>query len=136
VYYRTLILFVAIFTIACANEPKGNSEGTPVIDFYQNEFDFGTIQMGEKVAHDFMFKNIGDGDLYIENVVSDCGCTVVDFKRRAISPGEESSIEAVFDSNGLPGFQLKKITIYSNAGDSVLLTVAAVVDYELDKGFN
>ena len=121
---------------SCSDQDKQNNGGSPVIKFYQNEFDFGFIQMGEKVTHDFLFINTGDGDLYINKVVSDCGCTIANYKRDAIGPGEQSSLETVFDSNGLPGFQLKKIVVHSNAGDSITLIVSAVVDYELDNGLN
>ncbi|NJO90028.1 MAG: DUF1573 domain-containing protein [Chloroflexia bacterium] len=84
----------------------------------------------------FVFENKGKGELLITKVDSDCGCTVADFETKAIKSGEKSTISAVFDSNGLPGFQIKKITVFSNASEPVVLTISAVVDFELDKGFD
>ncbi len=129
-YY--VILILAAFAFACSSKEEKSASGKPVIEFVKDEFDFGTIQMGEKVTCDFIFKNKGTGELLITKVDSDCGCTVANYKTRAIKPGEKSSIEVVFDSNGLPGFQLKKISVFSNAGEPVVLTVSAAVDYELN----
>ena len=126
------ILFLAVFAVFCDSEVEKSALGKPVIEFTKTEFDFGTIKMGEKVTFDFLFKNTGEGDLLITKVDSDCGCTVANYQAVAVKPGEKSSIAAIFDSNGLPGFQLKKIKVFSNAGEPVILTVSAVVDYELD----
>ncbi len=131
------ILLLSILAVACASDEdnSGSRSGTPEIKFLKTEFDFGTIQMGEKVTCDFVFDNQGDGDLLINKVDSDCGCTIANFETMAIKPGEKSSIVVVFDSNGLPGFQLKKITVFSNAGEPIELTISAVVDFELNNGF-
>lgn len=127
----SILLSLLIFS-SCGNEVKKSNNGIPGIKFSKTEFDFGTIQMGEKVTYDFVFENVGDGDLLITKVDSDCGCTVVNYKMESIAPGEKSSITAEFDSSGLPGFQLKKINVFSNAGEPVVLTVSAFVDYELN----
>lgn len=127
-----IILFLVVLAIACGNSVENSDTGTPAIEFAKSEFDFGTIKMGERVTCDFIFENTGTGDLLISKVDADCGCTIANFKTDAIKPGEKSTIEATFDSNGLPGFQLKKLSVYSNAGEPIVLTVSAVVDYELN----
>jgi hypothetical protein len=130
------ILLWGIFLVSCTNQEENSSSGTPDIKFLKTEFDFGTIQMGEKVTCDFVFENQGDGDLLINKVDSDCGCAIANYETKAIKPGEKSSITAVFDSNGLPGFQMKKITVFSNAGGPIELIISAVVDFELSNGFD
>ncbi len=127
-----LFFIVLIFQISCNSTEQSNTHGTAEIKFQHTEFDFGTIQMGENVVHDFLFTNTGDGDLYIKKIDTDCGCTAAKFNRNAIKPNEESTIETVFSSNGFPGFQTKKITVFTNAkNDSIVLTLSAVVDYKL-----
>lgn len=123
---------VFLFLFACSNTQQHSNNGKGKIQFYKTDFDFGTVQMGEKPMHDFMFKNIGDGDLLITNIKTDCGCTAAKFDNNAIKTGEESLIEIVFSTDGFPGFQTKNITVFTNTGDSIILTVAAVVDYKLD----
>jgi hypothetical protein len=92
--------------------------GKPKIQFTQIEFDFGNITMGEKVSHRFSFKNIGKGDLKIENVISSCGCTVVNYDKNPIITDKESFIEVSFNSDGYRGLQMKQIEVYSNCDSS------------------
>ena len=47
-----------------------------VITFEHLEFDFGTIEQGEKVTHTFKFKNTGTESLLIFEARGSCGCTV------------------------------------------------------------
>lgn len=132
-YILAGLVLLFLFLFACSNSQQhDNNKGEAKIQFYKTEFDFGTVKMGEKLMHDFMFKNIGDGDLLISNIKTDCGCTAAKFDSKAIKAGEESLIEVVFSSDGFPGFQTKSITVFTNAGDSTVLRVAAVVDYELN----
>ena len=132
--------FVSIFLFfvltSCNHKNKSENLGDPTIDFEHLDFDFGTIQIGEKVAHRFIFKNNGKGDLLIKDVSADCGCTIADYKKEPIAPGQESFIEAVFDSEGFPGMRIKMLTVLSNANDSaIVLSISAAVDYSLEKGF-
>lgn len=90
----------------------------PVIEFENDFYDFGKIIQGEKVSYSFKFKNIGKSDLIISRVTSSCGCTVGDFPKVPVKPGESNTIEVKFDSEGRRGFQSKSITVLSNAQPS------------------
>lgn len=133
---RITFLCIVALLVACGQNNEQVRKGSPDIKFEKTEFDFGTILMGEKVSHRFNFMNVGQGDLYIQKVISDCGCTVVDFEKKAIPPGKESYIEALFDSGGMPGLQIKNLFVYANVSDSVItLTLSASVDYSLEQNF-
>lgn len=123
-----LSLFLIAFS-ACKNTKSKNVDGKPIIEFSQIEFDFGTIIQGEKVTHRFYYKNVGDGDLYIKNVIPVCGCTIADYSDKAVQPGEESFIEATFNSDGYFGLNIKDIEIYTNGTPSkIILVLSANVD--------
>src|ERR1051326_9299728 len=62
----------------------------PLMKFEEEEFDFGTITQGEKVTHDFKFKNTGGGDLIISNAYGSCGCTVPEVRSEERRVGKES----------------------------------------------
>ncbi len=85
----------------------------PTMDFSSKEFDFGKIKQGEKVTHEFTFKNNGKTDLIIRETQTSCGCTAVENKK-IIKSGESSSIKAVFNSEGKIGKQNKNITLITN----------------------
>jgi len=79
------------------------------------EYNFDEIIQGEKVEHTFIFKNIGNAPLIINNVLSTCGCTVPQWPKEPIMPEEEGMIKVVFDSTSKIGRQNKVITIRSNS---------------------
>ena len=84
------------------------------IKFEEEIFDFGTITQGEKVSHEFKFKNAGENDLIISNAYADCGCTVAEVPKNPIPSGEENVIRITFDSNRKTGIVTKSITVVSN----------------------
>ncbi|WP_129716591.1 DUF1573 domain-containing protein [Pedobacter sp. SYP-B3415] len=91
----------------------------PVITWERETYDFGTIKQGEKVQHDFKFRNTGKTPLIISNASASCGCTVPEPPKEPIKPGAEGVIKVVFDSNGKEGVQDKGITITSNANPTM-----------------
>lgn len=100
-----------------ANEVSATSGKLPVIEFDKVEHDFGTIKEGEKVTTEFIIKNTGDADLVIVNAQGSCGCTVPEFNKEPIKPGETTPIKVTFDSTGKPGQQEKTVTITSNTAN-------------------
>ena len=87
----------------------------PKIYFDEEVFDFGEINQGELVTHDFWIKNIGNDDLIINSAKGTCGCTVPEWSKEPILPGEKSKIKVTFNSSGKKGVQSKKVTIVTNA---------------------
>ena len=83
--------------------------------FSSKEFNFGTIDQGEKVNAVFAFTNTGESDLIITKAKASCGCTVPSWpKNRAIKPGEKGEIKAIFDSKTKRNKQNKSITLTTN----------------------
>jgi hypothetical protein len=95
-------------------EKQIEQNGYPQIKFDTTYYDFGTLIQGEQVAHSFKFKNTGKSDLIIFDAYSTCGCTVPDYSKEPISPGEEGKIEVVFNSEGKTGLQYKTVTLKLN----------------------
>ena len=102
---------------ATANTPTGevvNDGPTATIKFEEEEFDFGTIQQGDIVEHTYAFTNTGEVPLIIENASASCGCTVPNWPKEPIAPGEKGEINVKFDSKGKKGVQNKQVTIRAN----------------------
>lgn len=99
------------------------------IKFENDILDFHTVNDGEKVTGSFKFKNTGKTDLVISDVSANCGCTVADYPRGTIKPGEEGLISVTYDSKGNRGMKVQKlVTVLSNTNPSrtVLKIVADV----------
>ncbi len=79
-------------------------------------FDFGEMDSDQKVANEFLIKNVGDEPLVISDVKTSCGCTVAKLEKNTLNPGEETKISASLNLKGKQGPQSKKITVMSNDG--------------------
>jgi len=104
------------------------AEGTPVFTFTQESHDFGEINEGDVAEHDFTFKNTGNAPLIITNAQGSCGCTVPQWPREPIAPGEEGLIKVSFNSNGKVGSQTKTVTLNANTvPNTKVLKISALV---------
>ncbi|MCD6017889.1 MAG: hypothetical protein K0S53_1010 [Bacteroidetes bacterium] len=97
----------------------GNSNADlPEIKFEEETHDFGRITQGEKVTYNFKFKNTGGANLIISSASGSCGCTIPDYPKKPILPGEEANINVVFASEGKSGIVEKSVTIVTNCEPS------------------
>ena len=87
----------------------------PKIQMDEESFDFGEMQQGESVTHDFVLKNIGDANLIISTAKGSCGCTVPEWPKEPIAKGEQATIKVTFNSAGKSGKQNKTVTLVTNA---------------------
>lgn len=99
---------------AAASTPGDTAQGAPEMTFEQTVHNFGEIRQGEKVEYAFKFTNTGNKDLLIQNAVSSCGCTVPEWPKEPVKPGESGYLRVVFDSHGKEGYTEKEISIKAN----------------------
>jgi len=82
--------------------------------FEQETHDFGKIPQGTPVSYEFSFTNTGSEPLIISKVESTCGCTVPEYTKTPIKPGDKGTIKVTFDAAAAMPFS-KMVTIRSNA---------------------
>jgi hypothetical protein len=88
--------------------------GGPRIKFDKTEHDFGTINEGDVVETVFNFTNEGKTELIITSAKGSCGCTVPEWPREPIMPGESGQIKVKFNSYRKPNLQQKQVTLVTN----------------------
>ena len=93
-------------------------EQLPSMTFDNELFEFGEITQGESVSYSYTFTNTGKTDLIITSAKGSCGCTVPEWPKAPIKPGEKSQIDVVFNSEGKKGRQHKKVTVLANTQPS------------------
>ena len=97
-----------------AATPEVPAGPTTTMTFGETEFDFGTVQEGEQVAHTYTFTNTGSEPLILSDAKGSCGCTVPDWPREPIAPGAEAEVTVEFNSKGKKGKRNQKVTITAN----------------------
>lgn len=118
--------FVAMFFIpvfAQENDMEEKSEKKAAeIKFEKTNHHFGTFAADTALLDcEFKFTNTGNADLYIHQAFASCGCTVPDFPKNAIKPGESGVIKVSY--NGMrkaPGNMRRSISIHSNAKEEMV----------------
>ncbi|KWW31183.1 MAG: hypothetical protein AUK63_456 [bacterium P3] len=87
----------------------------PRIVFDKQQHDFGRLTANESISYSFRFRNAGNADLVISRCEASCGCTVADYPRHRIKPGEEGYVTITFSSAGKSGQQVQEVTVLSNS---------------------
>lgn len=88
-------------------------KGTP---FFENTvYDFGLIEENQgNVRARFTFKNIGRAPLTIKSVESGCGCTVPEWSKEPIAPGQTAFVDAEYDPLNRVGEFAKTLNVHTD----------------------
>lgn len=120
----------AVHNPVSANQPVDTNQFAR-IRFDEPDFNFGTVNEGEKVEHVFYFTNTGKIPLLIATASSSCGCTVPEWPKDPIPPGGRGELRATFNTAGRDGEQKKLIKVLSNAyPNETKLMVRGIVNPE------
>ncbi len=104
--------------MAKEKEQGGNPDpNAPVISFEKMVHDYGEMEQHGDGKCEFKFTNNGKEPLILSNVRSSCGCTVPQWPRQPILPGESETIKVKYDTKRI-GIINKSIYVYSNAKTS------------------
>jgi len=111
------------FSAASAGEQSAGSQqptaapgpDSPRMQVNPEQFDFGTVDEGEKPMAQFTIKNVGGSELVIYDAKPSCGCTLAELSSKKIEPGEAATLQAVYNShNARAGAVNKFVTVKSN----------------------
>jgi hypothetical protein len=108
----SILTALALFTFVA----QAQKVGGPVMTFEKTEMDYGKIAQGSDPLRKFKFKNTGTEPLVITSAQGSCGCTVPNYKKEPVMPGETSEIEVRYDTQRVGPFT-KSVTIKTNEGE-------------------
>lgn len=106
--FSTFLLLIGIVAFA-----SNNDEPQAEITFENTTHNFGEFpESSPKVTCVFKFKNTGDKPLVIHQAVASCGCTVPQYPKEPIQPGNSGEITVTYNGAGkFPGHFKKSITL-------------------------
>lgn len=111
-------IMMLIGMVAFASQEGGGAD----IKFDKTSHNFGTFsEDNPKVTCTFKFTNTGDKLLVIHQAIASCGCTVPQYSKEPIKPGESGEIVVTYDGSGkFPGHFKKSITLRTNAKKEII----------------
>lgn len=105
------IVFAAVAFAPAAVQAQSTSKSE--FKFETESHDFGKITQGKPVTHEFQFSNVGTEPIIISEVRPSCGCSVAEFTKTPIKPGESGMVSVKFDAAAKGPFT-KHLTVRSN----------------------
>ncbi len=86
------------------------------IKFEKLTHNFGTFsEKNPVVTCTFSYTNVGDLPLVINQAIASCGCTVPEYTKTPVKPGEKGEIKVTYNGTGkFPGHFKKSITVRTN----------------------
>lgn len=111
-----VLLIVALFFSISLAKAQDNNQGA-VINFEKLSHDYGEVFQSDNGEYEFKFTNTGKEPLILTDVRSSCGCTVPEWPRNPILPGQSSSVKVKYNTN-IVGPINRQVTITSNATNS------------------
>lgn len=101
---------------------------TGIFKFSGETHDFGKIPFNKPATHEFTFTNDGTSPIIISEVKPTCGCSVAEFTKTPVKPGEAGSIKVTYDAS-VKGPFTKSFIVKSNTNTPVRnLTIKGSVE--------
>ena len=145
-----LLTLVGLFMVGCkekasnkvvadnvevATERDQIQKKLPVMQFEKREHDFGNIIAGTPQETIFTFTNTGEAPLIITDAQTTCGCTVPEWPKNPIAPGETGELLVKFNGSG-KNQVTKQITLIANtAAGKEILRIKAFVESKANGTF-
>ncbi len=107
------LIAVVMFSLVAAAQAE--------IKFDKTSHNFGTFSEAQPQTVTFTFTNTGDKPLIVQQVFTSCGCTVAEYTKTEVKPGEKGSVTATYNGKGQTLGHIKKmITVRTNASNSIV----------------
>lgn len=91
----------------------------PRISSNKETHNFGQIEWKQPVTVEYSITNTGNKPLVLTNVTTSCACSVAEWTKTPIAPGDKGMVKASFDAKALGHFE-KSVGIYSNASPNLV----------------
>ncbi|HHN48454.1 MAG TPA: DUF1573 domain-containing protein [Bacteroidales bacterium] len=109
-----MLVLACSFSVYSQTEPEVNG---PQIQFDKETHDYGKVPLNGDGNCKFAFTNIGTEPLILTNVRAGCGCTVPQWPREPVLPGESAEIKVRYTTLNRPHTINKSIVVTSNSVD-------------------
>ena len=102
-----------------------------VFEWQSLTHDFGALEQNKPASHKFQFTNTGEAPLIITEVKGSCGCTVTEYSKEPIAPGESGFVKATYNAKKTGVFnKTVRVTANVEGGPETLTIKGKVIEKE------
>jgi hypothetical protein len=131
-------LFFSLAVAVISTGAFAQAKADDIAKIQSETIDQGKLEVDHPVTATFVVKNTGNKDLIIESANPTCGCTIGDYTKTPIKPGETGKIEGTFNAKSLGVFEKHMTVKFAGADDMKSITIKGEVlsadDYAKYKG--
>jgi hypothetical protein len=109
-----------------ASAPQAQKD--PGYKFDKVDHDYGTIQKGADPYCEFRLTNTSKEPLIIASAVGSCGCTVPEYTKEPIKPGETVIIKVRYDTQRIGHFEKQVTVTFNGKSEPAILKIHGTVE--------
>lgn len=102
---KTVLFFSFLMSLLFIQNPNSK------VSWDKTEYDFGILKHKEPTMATFVFENVTEDSIRLDNVRTSCGCTSPIWTNEYIMPGDTSHIVIEYDAHDLGEFY-KEIKVF------------------------
>lgn len=106
-----------LFRSIIINKPSEHKSQQTNVTYSTNTIDLGNVEVNKSLIRFFYLKNSGNAPLIIQQVISTCGCTKIEFDKKPMGPEKVTSLKVTIRPV-VSGFFRKTLTVYCNTSDN------------------
>jgi hypothetical protein len=110
-----------------AQPGKSDQPEKPVPEWNNTTHDFGEIEYNIPVKAEFEFKNPTLEPLLVSSVKASCGCTVADYPKNPVKPGEKAKVTVTYNARNIGQFRKSVRVSFNKTGTATTLFVKGIV---------
>ena len=122
VFIGLILVIASAFIARKIKSNIGETTDLTEVQVVNKIINIGNRNINEPSIATFEIKNTGKYDLVIQNIATDCHCTVPTWNTDPSPPGESLMVEVAYD-NHMAGFFQQAITVELNAINSPVLLI-------------
>ncbi len=131
-------LFLSVIALVSLSFGFAQKKADDVAKFKMETIDMGKLEQSNPTTATFVVTNIGTEPLIIEQANPTCGCTIGDYTKSPIAPGQSGEIKATYNAAGVGAFTKQLTVKFAGAEDMKSITIKGEVltkdDYAKYKG--
>jgi len=86
----------------------------PKISVEEEIYDFGSVEPGQRVNHEFIIKNIGNAPLVVEKIKTSCGCAGASIQNNVIQPNHKEKLSVWYKARKISGETTQWVALLTN----------------------
>lgn len=120
-------LFTTLAFALSLHAVQAQTKVSEVARFTSETVNLGTVRQGVPATATFTVTNMGTKPLIIEKAVPACGCTLADYTKAPIAPGQTGTIKATYNAAAAGPINKSVNVKFAGLEDVTTLTISGEV---------